>query len=237
MANGNSTNGTTVDTVVYGVTDQGFVVKPFQAILQDAYTRAQLLFGPDIDLRSSSTVRKLLELVSLEDALSWMQLDGVYNSAFVATAGGQALDRLGTDLGLDRGYVDATGVASFKLSSKAQTNCVYTLPPGTLVDVPSSGPGVDPIRFRLRAKITLVLHNPPDGSEQAQGAVTAVLPGPAGNIPQKTLTVIDPDFAARYLSSDPSVVVVSNPAAFTGGDILEDDDSYRARLYALPRSL
>jgi hypothetical protein len=241
MANGNATNGTSngtaADTVVYGVTDQGFIVKPFQAILQDAYTRAQLLFGPDIDLRSSSTMRKLLELVSLEDALSWMQLDGVYNSAFVATASGLALDRLGTDLGLDRGYIYATGVANFKLSSNAQTNCVYTLPPGTLVDVPSSGPGVDPIRFSLGTKITLVLHNPPDGSEQAQGTVTAVLPGQAGNIPQKTLTVIDPDFAARYLSFDSSVVVVSNLAAFTGGDVLEDDDSYRARLYALPRSL
>ena len=237
MANGNSTTATTADTVPYGVTDQGFIVKPFQAILQDAYTRAQLLFGPDIDLRSSSTVRKLLELVSLEDALSWMQLDGVYNSAFVATASGQALDRLGTDLGLDRGYAAATGVANFKLGSSAQTNCLYTLPPGTLVDVPSSGPGVDAIRFRLSAKVTLILHNPPDGSEQTQGTVTAVLSGPVGNIAQKTLAGIDPDFAARYLSFDPSVVVVSNSAAFTGGDVQEDDTAYRARLYALPRSL
>ena len=66
------TNGDTVD---YGVTDQGFIVKPFQSILNDAFARAQLLFGPDIDLRSSSSLRKLLELTSLEDALLWMRLD------------------------------------------------------------------------------------------------------------------------------------------------------------------
>ena len=38
MANGNTTS----DAVPYGVTDQGFVVKPFQAILQDAFDRARL---------------------------------------------------------------------------------------------------------------------------------------------------------------------------------------------------
>jgi hypothetical protein len=238
MANGNITNGAaSADTVAYGVTAQGFIVKPFQAILQDAYTRAQLLFGPDVDLRSSSTLRKVIELVSIEGALSWMQMDGVFNSGFTAAASGLALDGLGTDLGLDRGYLPATGVANFKLSSNAQVNCIYTLPPGTLVDVPSAGPGVDPVRFRLTAKVSLVLHNPADGSEQAQGTVAAVLAGPAGNIAQKTLTQIDPDFAARYLSFDPSVIVVTNPAPFTGGDGLEDDDTYRAKLYALPRSL
>ncbi len=238
MANG-STNNTTAssDTVSYGVTPQGFIVKPFQAILQDAYARAQLLFGPDIDLRSSSTVRKLLELASLEDALSWMQLDDVYNSAFVATAAGQALDRLGTDLGLDRNYVPASGTVSFKLASTAPANCVFTMPPGTLVDTAPPGPGLDPIRFRLTAKVSLVLHNPPDGSEQTQATVNAVLPGPDGNIAQKTLVGIDPDFAARYLGFDPSLVTVTNPAPFTGGDGYEDDGSYRSRLYSLPRSL
>lgn len=229
-------NGTS-DIVSYGVTGQGFIVKPFQTILSDAFSRAQLLFGPDIDLRSSSMIRKLLELTALEDALSWMQLDGVYNSAFVATASGQALDRLGTDLGLDRSYVQATGMATFKLVSTAPVNCIFTLPPGTLVDTAPSAPGQDPLRFRLSGKLSLILHNPPDGSEQAQASVTAVLPGLSGNIGQNLLTAIDPDFAARYLSFNSALVTVNNPAPFTGGDQMEDDASYRSRLYALPRSM
>lgn len=233
MANGNMSS----DTVSYGLTGQGFIVKPFQAILADAFSRAQLLFGPDIDLRSSSMIRKLLELTALEDALSWMQLDDVYNSAFVATASGQALDRLGTDLGLDRSYLQATGMATFKLVSTAPVNCIFTLPPGTLVDTAPAGPGQDPIRFRLGSKVSLVLHSPADGSEQVQSGITAVLPGVSGNIGQNLLSAIDPDFAARYLSFNPALVTVSNSTPFSGGDQNEDDTSYRSRLYALPRSL
>jgi hypothetical protein len=236
MANG-ITNSTGNDTVSYGVTSAGFIVKPFQVILQEAYARAQLLLGSDIDLRSSSTIRKLLELTSLEDALSWMQLDDVYNSAFVATASGQALDRLGTDLGLDRSYVQATGMANFKLVPAAPVNCIFTMPPGTLVVTAPAGPGLEPLRFHLSTKITLIRHNPPDGSEQASGTVTAVLPGRDGNIGQNTLTGIDPGFAARYLSFTAALVTVSNAAPFSGGDAREDDSSYRSKLYALPRSL
>src|SRR5712692_3844772 len=117
----NMANG---DLVNYGVTDRGFIVKPFKTILDEAFERARLLFGPDIDLRSSSTMRKLLELTSLEDALLWMGLDGVYNSGFTATASGNALDLLGTDLGLGRAYLPASGGATFKLTNAAPTNCV-----------------------------------------------------------------------------------------------------------------
>ena len=122
------------DTTIYGVTDQGFIVKPFTAILNDGFARAQLLFGPDVDLRPSSVIRKLLELKSLEDALSWMQLDDVYHSNFVATASGTALELLGSDLGRDRDNLFATGTAKFALSSSAPVNVTFTLPPGTLVE-------------------------------------------------------------------------------------------------------
>ena len=98
--NGNSAQtatASTSDTVNYGVTAQGFIVKPFQAILNDAFTRAQQLFGPDIDLRSSSTLRKVIELGCLDSALLWMALDDVYHSGFTSTASGGALDLLGAD--------------------------------------------------------------------------------------------------------------------------------------------
>src|SRR6266568_2096083 len=121
-------NGTGGDATAYGVTDSGFVVKPFRAILDDAFARAQMLFGPDIDLRSSSSVRKLLELKSLEDALSWMQLDDVYHSRFATTSSAVALDRIGVDLGLGRGFLAASGTATFKLTASAPKNATFTLP-------------------------------------------------------------------------------------------------------------
>jgi uncharacterized phage protein gp47/JayE len=223
--------------VQYGVTDRGFVVKPFQAIVNDAFSRAQLLFGPDIDLRSSSSIRKLLELTSLEDALSWMQLDDVYHSMFLASAAGAALDLLGSDLGRDRSYLPASGTAQLKLTAAAPTNAVFTLPPGTIVETLPPAPGSDPIRFRLVGKLTLVKHNPPDGSEQASATVDAIVPGPAGNIAANTLSRLNATFAARYLNLDPSFVQVSNALPMSGGEQYEDDTSYRRQLFALPRSL
>src|SRR5262249_19671333 len=114
-------NGSTgeLDSVPYGVTDRGFIVKPLQAILNDAFARAKLLVGSDVDLRSSSSIRKLLELTSLEDALSWMQLDDVYHSRFLASAAGSALDRLGSELGRDRQHLSAQGDAQLKLTAAA----------------------------------------------------------------------------------------------------------------------
>jgi hypothetical protein len=234
MTNGASASA---DTTIYGVTDQGFIVKPFTAILNDGFARAQLLFGPDIDLRSSSVIRKLLELKSLEDALAWMQLDDLYHSNFVATASGSALDLLGSDLGRDRDNLFATGTAKFALSSSAPVNVTFTLPPGTLVETLPPASGADPVRFSLSNKLSLVKHNPTDGSEQANATVMAVLPGSSGNIAAQTLARINPTYAARYLNLDPSLVTVSNALPFSGGDQFEDDTSYRRKLYALPRSL
>ena len=230
--NGQTGATTTSDTEVYGVTAQGFIVKPFQAILSDAFTRAQQLFGPDIDLRSSSTLRKVIELGCLDAALLWMALDDVYHSGFTSTASGGALDLLGADLGLARAGLQATGQATFKLSSTAPPDCVLTLPPGTLVETASPGP----VQFRLAAALTLSNDPTQPFPAQANAAVTAVLPGLSGNIAASQLTQINPTFAAWYLSFDPTYIVVSNLAAFSGGDGFVDDSTYRSQLQAQPRT-
>ena len=220
------------NTVTYGVTSQGFIVKPFQAILSDAFSRAQQLFGPDIDLRSSSTIRKVIELGCLDAALLWMALDDVYHSGFTSTASGSALDLLGADLGLGRAGLPATGQATFKLTQSAPPVSVLTLPPGTLVD---TGPGGS-VSFRLAAALTLSNDPTQPYPAQASASVTAVVPGLSGNISAGQLTQINPTFAARYLSFDPSYIAVSNTAAFTGGDGYEDDSTYRRKLQAQPRT-
>ena len=221
------------DAVTYGVTEQGFIVKPFQAILNDAFTRAQQLFGPDIDLRSSSTVRKIIELCCFNDALLWMALDDVYHAGFTSTATGGALDLLGADLGLGRARLPASGQATFKLSPSAPPGSVLTLPPGTLVETAPP----DAIAFRLTAALTLSNDPVQPFPAQAGVAVTAVRPGLAGNIGANRLTRINPTFAARYLSFDPTFLTVGNPAAFGGGEAFEDDSLYRRKLQAQPRTL
>jgi uncharacterized phage protein gp47/JayE len=233
--NGNSSQtsaATASNVTTYGVTSQGFIVKPLQTVLNDAFTRAQQLFGSDIDLRSSSTIRKIIELGSLDAALLWMTLDDVYHSGFTSTAAGAALDLLGADLGLGRGSLSASGLATFKLTPSAPPTSVLILPPGTLVDTGPSG-----VSFRLPAMLTLSNDPTQPYPTQAIASVTAVTPGLSGNISAGQLMRINPTFAARYLSFDPSYIAVSNTAAFTGGDGSEDDNAYRRRLQAQPRTL
>jgi Baseplate J-like protein len=220
------------NTVSYGVTSQGFIVKPFQAILNDAFTRAQQLFGPDIDLRSSSTIRKIIELGCLDAALLWMALDDVYHSGFTSTASGSALDLLGADLGLGRASLPASGQATFALTQSAPPTSVLILPPGTLIDTAPPNPA----SFRLSAALTLSNDPTQPYPAQANAPVTAVLPGLSGNINAGQLARVNPTFAAQYLSFDPSYIAVSNAAAFSGGEGYENDSTYRRKLQAQPRT-
>jgi phage-related baseplate assembly protein len=223
--------GPVSDTTTYGVTSQGFIVKPFQAILNDTFTRAQQLFGPDIDLRSSSTIRKMIELGCLDSALLWMTLDDVYHNGFTSTASGGSLDLLGADLGLDRASLKASGQVTFKLTSAAPPKSVLTLPPGTLVSTAAPGS----VEFRLSSVLRLS-NDPTQHPAQATAPVVAVLPGVSSNIAANQMVRINPTFAARYLSFDTSYIAVSNAAAFSGGEGFEDDSSYRRKLQAQPRT-
>jgi hypothetical protein len=221
------------DTTTYGVTAQGFIVKPFQAILSDTFARVQQLFGPDIDLRSSSTIRKMIELGCLDAALLWMSLDDVYHSGFTSTASGGALDLLGADLGLDRAGLNASGQVTFKLTSSAPPNSVLTLPPGTLVSTAAPGS----LDFRLSSVLRLSNDPAQPYPAQAIAPVVAVLPGVSSNVTANQIVRINPTFAARYLSFDTSYIAVSNAAAFSGGEGFEDDSTYRRKLQAQPRTL
>src|SRR5918995_6176832 len=86
----------------FGVTDVGFVPKSFARVLAEKLALARELFGADVDLGSGSAIRKLLEISALEDARTWSALGAAYDDAFVATATGDALGRLGAELGFDR---------------------------------------------------------------------------------------------------------------------------------------
>src|SRR5262249_22080297 len=93
----------------YGLTDNGFVPKPFARLLAEKLALARAVFGNDADLTSGSAWRKILEIAALEDARSWSALAAMYDNQFVSTARGEALSRLGEELGLPRPYLQAQG--------------------------------------------------------------------------------------------------------------------------------
>ena len=52
--------------------------------------------------------------------------------------------------------------------------------------------------------------------------------GPAGNILAGEVTQLEPDHARFYLNLGTATVTPSNPQPFTGGNLFEDDNAYRA---------
>lgn len=97
------------DAGEYGLTEAGFVPKPFSRLLAEKLALTRSLFGADIDLASGSALRKILEVSALEDARTWAALSSMYDNQYVTTARGEALSRLGAELGLPRPGLEARG--------------------------------------------------------------------------------------------------------------------------------
>ena len=210
----------------YGVTPTGFVVKPFADILNAKRDLARSVFGPDVDLRSTSALRKILDIASAEDQEHWKALEGGYYANFISTATGDALDVLGDDLGLQRANQHATGQVTFTLANEAPGRN-YILPIGTLVE--TAAPVV-----RFRTTDTAVLSS---AQKTATLPATAVLPDASGNVAASAIIQIDPIYASHFLSLGTATIAATNSAPFTGGDLLADDETYRAQLLRLPRTL
>ena len=171
----------------YGVTPAGFVVKPFADILNAKLDLARSAFGPDVDLRSTSALRKILDIASAEDQEHWKALEGGYYANFIATATGDALDVLGDDLGQQRGTQLATGQVTFTLANEAPGRN-YILPIGTLVETAASVPPAPVVRFRTTDTVIL-------SSAQKTGTVgaIAVLPGDPDAVPVALVVLAIPD--------------------------------------------
>src|SRR5262245_30261629 len=96
----------------YGLTDTGFVPKPFSRLLAEKLALARSLFGSDIDLAAGSALRKILEVSALEDARTWAALASMYDNQYVSSARGEALSRLGGEIGLPRPSLEARGAVT-----------------------------------------------------------------------------------------------------------------------------
>src|SRR5438105_1444342 len=113
----------------FGITQDGFVLKGFDAILGDAIDRARQAFDANVDLTATSALRKVLEVTAAEDAELWKRIEDLYYANFVSTAIGASLDRLGEDLGVPRPQQFATGEVRFTLVG-AVAGRTYTVPAG-----------------------------------------------------------------------------------------------------------
>jgi uncharacterized phage protein gp47/JayE len=210
----------------FGVTQSGFVIKPLQAILSDKAARAREMFGDDVDLRSTSALRKILDISSAEDQELWKGMEQLFYSNFMSTASGNALDLLGDDVGVSRRFLAAKGTVKLKLAGEAPGQ-VYHFPIGTLVE---TDPPVN--RFRTLSVVSLSSQ-----MREAVVAIEATSRGPAGNLGENAINKLNATFAQRNLNLGDAQVEVKNEAPTTGGDQQEDDLSYRSLLLGRPRTL
>src|ERR1700752_649827 len=121
----------------FGVTPNGFEPKPFARLMSEKLALAKELFGDDVDLLSGSVLRKLLELSALEDARTWAAIGSMYDNLFAVSAVGDALSRIGDDLGIPRPHLQATGTISLTLLPPlpgAMTS--LTIPKGSRLSTP-----------------------------------------------------------------------------------------------------
>jgi Baseplate J-like protein len=210
----------------FGITNTGFIIKPLQDILSDKAARAREMFGDDVDLLSTSALRKILDIASAEDHELWKRMEQLYYSNFISTASGGALDLLGDDMGVSRRLLTAKGKVKLKLSGEAPRR-IYHFPIGTLVE---TDPPVQ--RYRILSRVSLFSQ-----SKEAVVDIEAIARGPAGNVGANAITKLNATFAERYLNLGGAQIEVKNESPTTGGELQEDDTSYRALLLGRPRTL
>jgi hypothetical protein len=225
----------------FGLTREGFAPKPFARLLAEKLALTRALFGEELDLGSGSAVRKLLEVSALEDARTWAALATMYDNSFVGSARGEALSRLGEELGLPRPQLEARGTVKLKLQGALPSGYdELTIPRGARMLTPGGHHAATDESVVLSAS-----------SLEQQVAVAAFYPGSSGNLnpnnaPQKldrwnpaddALTEL---FAAQRAAQDagaPFKVVIEHTAALQGGQLQWPDPRYRDLLLRAPRSL
>lgn len=209
----------------FGVTTSGFVIKPVDVILSESFDRARAVFD-NVDLSSTSALRKILETTAAEDGEVWKRLEDLYYANFMSTAVGDALDLLGQDVGLARAQLPSTGTVRITVADPVAGQ-QYVVPEGAIL---VTG---DPVRaFGTTAPVVL------DSSNRTTDVdVVAFARGPASDVPAGAITGIDPAYHAEFLADTGAGFTVTNRAATSGGSTEESDESYRGRLLGLARNL
>lgn len=231
-------------TAGYGITDTGFVPKPFARLLAEKLATARGLFGADIDIGSGSVLRKLLEISALEDARTWAALASVYDNQFVSTAKGEALSRLGEELGLERPFLEATGHVKLTASLPANVSGI-AMPRGARMLTPGRH------HVALADDVALSRESP-----SREVGVVAFYPGPEHNLdpskPSQKITWWNQDDPKLAWSDDsllslahsvePNVapeelVRIEHTQPMTGGELRWPDLRFRQLLLQAPRSI
>lgn len=189
--------------VEYGVTIDGFVIKPYEVILNEMKVQAKAQFGQEIDLTDTSPLLKFLESTALELFRVWESAESLYYSGYIDTATGTSLDRVVKLIGVIRiPATKATGEVTF-----TGTNDV-TVPVGIRV---STNTGV----VFVTTEEGVVAGGSVDIDVEAEEY------GDEGNVTATSITTL--------IDNITGISSISNAAPTTGGEDVESDSELRLR--------
>ncbi len=196
----------------YGVTGAGFVRKPYAVILAEVQASLRQKLGQSIDLSPVSPLGQIAEVMAYETAKLWVEMERVYDAAYVDTAAGIHLQKLGRLNGMTINPATyASGSVVFSRATPAPQE--YVIPAGTIV-----GNADRTILYATTAAGSLDAGE----TESAPVPIRAAEPGLRANLAMHTVvTITTPILGVDY---------VTNHAAVTGGADRESDAVFRARM-------
>ena len=197
-------------TTNFGLTDQGYLAPSYEELLDSVQDDFLRVFPSDLVLTSNSNAGILSRLIAWREYEQIQAQQQVYYSAFVSTATGSALDRLGANVGLPR-KVDRPASATLTIVTDGE----YLIEAGTQFETE------DGYIFDLTDD---VVSTQKGDTWQAVGNAEAEDTGEITNVEPNTITIV--------YNPDESIISVTNPEKASGGQDYEEDAQYRARLIA-----
>lgn len=195
-------------TTNFGLTDQGYLAPSYEELLDSVQDDFLRVFPSDLVLTSNSNAGILSRLIAWREYEQIQAQQQVYYSAFISTATGSALDRLGANVGLPR-----------KVDRPASTMLTIVTDGEYLVEAGTQFETDDGYIFDLTED---VLTAPKDGKWQGIGNAEAEDTGEITNVEPNTITIV--------YNPDESILSVTNTEKASGGQDYEEDPQYRARL-------
>lgn len=195
-------------TANFGLTDQGYLAPSYEELLDSVQDDFLRVFPSDLVLTSNSNAGILSRLIAWREYEQIQAQQQVYYSAFISTATGSALDRLGANVGLPR-----------KVDRPASTPLTIVTDGEYLIEAGTQFETDDGYIFDLTED---VLTAPKDGKWQGTGNAEAEDTGEITNVEPHTITIV--------YNPDESILSVDNADKASGGQDYEEDPQYRARL-------
>ena len=195
-------------TANFGLTDQGYLAPSYEELLDSVQDDFLRVFPSDLVLTSNSNAGILSRLIAWREYEEIQAQQQVYYSAFISTATGSALDRLGANVGLPR-----------KVDRPASTPLTIVTDGEYLIEAGTQFETDDGYIFDLTED---VLTAPKDGKWQGTGNAEAEDTGEVTNVEPHTITIV--------YNPDESILSVDNADKASGGQDYEEDPQYRARL-------